>query len=82
MYSVGVILYALIALNVHEVFSISPSVKTEETHRASLDFSEQEWDGYSSELKDFIAQCLEVDTMRRPTVEELLTYSNFMLMYS
>ena len=59
----------LIATDLQEdVFVSRKSLMSNEPHKAIFDFSEPQWQDFSSEFKEFIALCIEVDVDRRPTV--------------
>ena len=46
-----------------------------------FDFSEPTWSKFSSEISEFINQCLDEDVNRRPSASELLENSSLMQNY-
>jgi len=73
VWSLGVLAYVLLT-----GFSPFGGDTDQETLRnitsANLDFPAELFDGVSEEAKDFIAECLQRDPLKRPTVSECLSH--------
>ena len=63
--------------------TVCPLEKTPSTSFSTpiFDFSEPNWSKFSSEISEFIYQCLDEDACRRPSATELLENSSLMQYY-
>lgn len=79
IWSLGVIVYMLLS-GAPPFFGESEIEILEAAAGGKYDFENEDWENVSSEAKDFVAKCLEVDPTKRPTASGAMQHHWFAIL--